>query len=241
MARDGHETDPRRVRDGRFRSLAAAAVNVVRPSRLRKESRCLGLVEAALLHNMSEELAAAHVLGHQVDAVHLLDHLEQLQDACVVHAVEDGDLVGEPLPSGVVRDLVALEHLHRDRLARVALDGKHHLTKRALPNRLQQRVVADCAQATSARNLGAGADTLRHWPGAPAAARLQTHARSEREPPAQTRATSATASSGSCSGLPGQTPAGRIPTLYFLTRKFSAEGRMDDPFADLPPPKQSCA
>ena len=110
---------------------------------LRKEPRGLGLVQPAFIHDVRKELSAAHVFGDQVDAVDLLNGLEQVEEVGMLDAVQDGDLVHQPLLRVFVRDLVLLQHLDRHRLARVPLHGQHHLAKRALPHCLEQRVVAD--------------------------------------------------------------------------------------------------
>jgi hypothetical protein len=119
-----------------------AVARVDRRHELREELHRLGLLEAAVLHDVLEELAARHVLGDQVDRVDRLDHLEQVEHLRVLHAVQDGDLVHQPRPRVLVDDLVLLQDLHRHRLARVALDREHHLAERAVADRLEQRVVA---------------------------------------------------------------------------------------------------
>ena len=121
-----------------------AVARVDRRHELREELHRLGLLEAAVLHDVLEELAARHVLGDQVDRVDRLDHLEQVEHLRVLHTVQDGDLVHQPRPRVLVDDLVLLEDLHRHRLARVPLDREHHLAERAVADRLEQRVVAHC-------------------------------------------------------------------------------------------------
>eukprot|EP00964_Phaeocystis_antarctica_P110637 scaffold74997_cov45-Phaeocystis_antarctica.AAC.1 len=142
---------------------------------LREEAGGLGLLYLPALHDVREELAAAHVLSHQVDGVDLLHRLEQVQQVRVLHAVQNGDLVHEALPRVVVRDLALLEHLEarghrgwaqrrvgtegclreehldRHRLASVPLHRQHDLAEGALTHRLEERVVADRLHLRHAR------------------------------------------------------------------------------------------
>ena len=90
-------------------------------------------------------------VAYEVDGVDLLDRLEQVQQVGVLHAVEDGNLVHEPLPRVVVRDLALLQHLDSHRLASVPLHRQHDLAERALPHRLEQGVVADGLRLGHAR------------------------------------------------------------------------------------------
>ena len=58
----------------------------------------------------------------------------------MLHALEDGNLIDQSLPCVVVDNLLLLEDLDGDRLARVPLDGRPHLAKGALADDLEQRV-----------------------------------------------------------------------------------------------------
>ena len=80
---------------------------------------------------------AANGASHSADGA-----AAHLYEIWVLHAMQDGDFVDEPLPRVLVGDLVLLEDLHRHRLTRVPLDRQHHLPKGALPDRLDERVIA---------------------------------------------------------------------------------------------------
>ena len=120
-----------------------AVARVDRRHELREELHRLGLLEAAVLHDVLEELAARHVLGDQVDRVDRLDHLEQVEHLRVLHAVQDGDLVHQPRPRVLVDDLVLLQDLHCDFLTSQVMYTLFDLAKGTLPDGFTDKILPD--------------------------------------------------------------------------------------------------
>lgn len=94
---------------------------------LREEGGGLLLGQVPALHDVPEELAAAHVLSHQVRRVWLFDDLEKPHEVWVLDRVQDAHLVAQALACGIVVDAISLDDLHGDRFARLGLVAEAHL------------------------------------------------------------------------------------------------------------------
>ncbi|WVZ72741.1 hypothetical protein U9M48_021155 [Paspalum notatum var. saurae] len=100
----------------------------------------VGFPEAAAVGDAREELAAAHVLHHEVDAQLGGHHLEELHDVRVADTTEHGDLALDVRRQTRLEDLLLLHHLDGHLLA-----GKHvarvvHLGEVALTQQLPHLV-----------------------------------------------------------------------------------------------------
>ena len=103
---------------------------------LLEEAAALGLLDARLLDDVVEKLAAVRVLHDEVQLLGRLDDLVELDDVRVADHLQDLDLAGHALHVRHLADAVLLEDLHGHLLARQLVRAQLDLSERALADAL---------------------------------------------------------------------------------------------------------
>ena len=131
------------------------------------------LVELGAVDDLVEELAALANLGHEVEALLVLEVLVHLDDVGVVHVLEDHDLVLQHLDLLRVQQVLA-QHLHGALALGGLVEAQPHLAEGALSEHLADAVVvADLAVRLA--DEGGGTDSLCRLATPRPAARISTY------------------------------------------------------------------